>query len=41
MQRLGEELNRMEHSPEKIGIRSEFNFREESKVDLPQIYEMF
>ena len=41
MQRLAEELNRIEHSPEKIGIRSEFNFREESKVDLPQIFDIF
>lgn len=29
------------HSPEKIGIRSEFNFGEKSKVNLQGIFEAF
>ena len=41
MERLAQELDRIEHSPEKIGIRSEFNFGEESKVDLNHIFNLF
>ena len=41
MERLEEEKLKIAFSREKIGLRSDFNFGEESKVDLRSIFDSF